>query len=434
MSDYLNAKEAARRLGVSVPTLYAYVSRGLLRSEAASPGKRTRRYRRAEVEALRRARQGKRDPLAAARSALDWGPPVLDSAITLIEGGRCYYRGRELNTLVHLPFERVAAWLWLEQDPDDGRENASRASDWRLSPACRDSLTAVRASAPVWREAVDLLQVVLPIAALEDLEAVDLHRESVARCGARILGIMAATITQSAIEGRAVPHATSIAQLLQRVWAPARPELADLLNVALIVSADHELNVSSFTARCVASAAATPYEVVGAGLAALRGRRHGGHSERVEALFHEVASGAPSQAELRATLARRLKRGAEIPGFGHVLYPDGDPRCQLLLEALAQGAQGDRRCATVLALIDQATELLGQQPAVDTALAAISHTFNLPAGSALALFALGRTAGWLAHAMEQYEQEKLIRPRAQYVGRRPEYTQPSPENHEEGLP
>lgn len=424
MSDYLSAKEAARHLGISVSTLYAYVSRGLIRSEESEPGRRTRRYAASEVEALRRARQQRRDPSEGVRGALDWGPPLLDSAITLIESGNCYYRGRALDSLASAPFEAVAEWLWLERPISAGGETASRASDWRLSPACRDSLTAVRASAPVWREAVDLLQVVLPIAALEDLEAIDLRREKVARCGARILGVMAATIAHSALEGRAIPQAGGVAQLLQRAWAPARPELAPLINLALVLCADHELNVSSFTARCVASAASTPYEVVSAGLAALRGRRHGGHSERVEALFQEVSSHGSDARELRAALARRLKRGAEVPGFGHILYPDGDPRCTLLLDALREVLPEDQRCRSILAVIDQGADLLGRLPTVDVGLAAISHTFGLPTGSALSLFALGRSAGWIAHAIEQYEVSKLIRPRARYVGNPPQGSAP----------
>ncbi|MEM1250395.1 MAG: citrate synthase family protein [Acidobacteriota bacterium] len=417
MNQFLSSREAARSLGVSLPTLYAYVSRGLLQSEPAAEGSRARRYRRTEVEALVQERRAKADPQAGARGALNWGKPVLDSAVTSINEGSCFYRGRALEDLADHSFEDVAEWLWRGLEPGSCETHSPGA--WRLSPACRDSLTAVRASAPVWREAVDLLQVVLPIAALEDLEAIDLSADGVAQCGARILGLMTATIAHSSLEGRALPSATSIAQLLQRCWSPSRPELAQLLNLALIVSADHELNVSTFTARCVASASSTPYEVVGAGLAALRGRKHGGHSERVEALFQELSAPHRSRNELRASLARRIKRGAEVPGFGHVLYPQGDPRCDLLLGALREAHPDDPICTAILALIDEGTALTGDRPTLDVGLAALSTTYGLPTGSALALFALGRSAGWLAHAIEQYETDQLIRPRARYVGEPP---------------
>jgi len=198
---------------------------------------------------------------------------------------------------------------------------------------------------------------------------------------------------------------------LRRAWS-LPDDAAPLLNTALILCADHELNVSSFTARCVASAGGTPYGVVQAGLAALRGSRHGGHTERVEALLREV--GAPSQA--RAALAARLQRGEPVPGFGHRLYPDGDPRGRLLLEMAREYGPHSPAVALSAAVAAAAGELLGKRPTVDFGLVTAAGALELPAGSALALFAIGRAIGWIGHALEQIEAGTIIRPRARYVG------------------
>jgi citrate synthase len=180
----------------------------------------------------------------------------------------------------------------------------------------------------------------------------------------------------------------------------------------LILLADHELNVSTFTARCVASARASPYAVVIAGLSALRGPRHGGASEQVLALFSEV--GVPSRA--REVIAARLRRGELIPGFGHAVYAGRDPRAESLDRLLRETGIAPRRLALPEAIEAETTAVIQQEPNVDFALATLSHTLELPANALLALFGLARTVGWIAHTLEQYAEQPLIRPRARYVG------------------
>jgi citrate synthase len=121
------------------------------------------------------------------------------------------------------------------------------------------------------------------------------------------------------------------------------------------------------------------------------------------------------QADPRTALAARLDRGDRLPGFGHRLYPDGDPRATALLAALDPGPRWRGMFAA-------AEALTGQRPNIDTALVALERTLRLPDGSALAIFASGRTAGWIAHALEQRQDGRLIRPRASYVE-----AQPAPE-------
>ena len=183
----------------------------------------------------------------------------------------------------------------------------------------------------------------------------------------------------------------------------------------LILCADHELNASTFTARVVASTGAHLYLVVTAGLAALQGFKHGGNTLLVEKLLREVST--PEAA--RRVIAEHLRRGEYIPGFGHRLYPYGDPRAALLLRLIAQSFPDAPTMDLANTIAEVVLEVTGKKPNVDFALVVLAQTLSLPPESALALFALGRTVGWIAHAIEQYQREELLRPRAQYVGLRP---------------
>jgi citrate synthase len=389
---YLTATEAADALSVKVETLYAYVSRGLVRSEAGDG--RARRYRAVDIEHLRRERQG--DPSVVAAAALGFfGAPVLDSAITLIADGRLYYRGEDAARLAREASVRdVAALLWQA----DAERVFARNNLPSPSAAFAAADRPVASLAPIER-----CLALLPIVAAEDLRGLDLSAAAVAETGGRLLRLMTAIVAKTEASARPVDAVLADAW---RVGAAARP----IIRAALILSADHELNVSAFTARCVASARAGPYNAVIAGIAALQGARHGGESERAD-VFLGAALAASDPAAL---VAAHLRRGERLAGFGHPLYPDGDPRAAVLLEMLTAGdwphvAAGQRVWDTVAALV-------GKRPNIDFALALLRRALALPAGAALALFALGRTMGWLAHAIEEYASERLIRPRARYVG------------------
>lgn len=417
---YLSAREAAARLGVSRATLYAYVSRGLVRSEAGQPGQRERQYHLEDVEHLRSRRQLRREPDKAVAESLHYGEPVLESAITLIRDGKLYYRGHEATRLAREEtFERVAALLWTgDAETDLGLSSLEDKAD-RLVAARWVPLLAEL-------EPVERCQLVLPLTGRDDLRAFDLRPPAVAATGARILSTLAATLAGT------VPlpaRQGGVAATLARAWSPQHgPDAARLLQAALILCADHELNVSAFTARCVASAGATPYEVVSAGLAALKGSKHGGVIGRVEAFLREAqdayasgSRGASPTSAVRRVVVDRLRRGDEIPGFGHPMYPSGDPRARLLLDLLRSSAPaatevGQRDLRFAAALTDVARELLDAAPTIDLGLWLLGRVLGLPAGGGMAVFALGRTAGWLGQAIEQYQVDRLIRPRARYTG------------------
>ena len=188
-----------------------------------------------------------------------------------------------------------------------------------------------------------------------------------------------------------------------------------LLNAALILYADHELNASAFTARCVASTGSTPYAVVISALGALKGYKHGGASEQVEALFSELETGK-GVAEM---ITARLRRGENIPGFGHVIYRDVDPRGAVLMKAIDEHYPGHPAVKMTNEIIEEGHRRLSVQYNVDLALATLARVLNFPKGGAVALFALGRTIGWIGHALEQYRIKGIIRPRARYVGEQP---------------
>lgn len=458
----LTAAEAAAALGVRLATLYAYVSRGLLRSEPAAAG-RGRRYPAAEVEALAQRAAARRDPPRVARQALDWGSPVLDSALTLIAGGRLYYRGQDAVALARSgeSLERVASLLW--QGSLDAPLPAPAA--WRAAalPRLEQELAASRAWRPFQR-----MQVWLPLAAAEDPGAYDLRPAAVTAAGAWLLALMAALAagtTRGLYGAREPVHA---ATLLARAWtgtgrahdriakryaeptasravgpaasrgsesaasraiepagsrgsesaAAQTAARARLLDAALVLAADHELNVSTFTARCVASAGAPPQAAVAAALAAIGGARHGGQAEKVEALLAELAAPA-SGATVRDRLAARLRRGDDVPGFGHPLYPEGDPRARLLLELAFAHRPATPANEQAGAVAAAAFDLLGERPNLDFGLVTLAQALALPPGAPLALFAVGRTAGWIAHVLEQLADGRLIRPRAHYLGPQP---------------
>jgi len=385
----LTARETADRLGVKLDTLYAYVSRGRLRSVMV-PGTRERRYRSEEVEALVEARSGPRSPHSSSPEAL---MPVIGSSICLIENGRFYYRGRDAVRLSERAnLEEIARMLWLDEvsselaAPSGPNRSGIAASISGLIERCQIRLIALGD---------------------EDLSALDLTRARVARTGWRILCELTACVAPT------LASPDPIHRRLAAAWRLSEAG-ADLIRCCLVLIADHELNASTFVARCVASTGATPYAVVAAALSALSGRFHGGETERAEGLLRELVEGS----DPLAVMTGRLARGERLPGFWQPLYPDGDPRATAILSALAQAAPEFHALAVTAA--ETGLRLVGRHPNVDFALAAAAIGLGLPRSAALGLFVIGRTVGWIAHAIEQYESGILIRPRARYLGPQPE--------------
>jgi citrate synthase len=396
MSELLSARDAAERLGVKRDTLYAYVSRGLLHSVAVQ-GSRERHYRAEDVERFRLGRG-----LDRGREVTEALMPVIGSSICLIENGRLYYRGVDAIRLAETAtLEGVAGLLWNDDPGSPAALGALQQNEARDAPLRAKAHQEQRPLGVIERCQVRLAEM-----AATDFAALDLGRSGVIRSGSTILSALISAITaEKATAGDA--H--------ERLAAHWRLDGggADLVRRALILLADHELNASTFVARCVASTGATPYAVVSAALSALSGRLHGGASARAEALLLEI--GADS--DPLAVMAARLARNEGLPGIGHILYPDGDPRATAIFAATIAALPQAR--PQIEAAIAAARQLTGKHPNIDFALGAMVTALGLPSGAALSLFIVGRTVGWIAHAIEQYESRVLIRPRARYTGRRP---------------
>jgi len=404
------AREAADRLGVKIDTLYAYVSRGLLRSTEIA-GSRERHYDADEIESFRAGRGTTR-----ARPPAEDLIPVIGSAICLIENHRLYYRGQDALALAETAtLEEVATILW------GAAPHPPTPTGWAL-PSSRVRGEGNKGSPPPRMRGggaapseaddgppplgvIERCQVRLAELSATDHAALDLSKAGVVRTGRTILGELAAWVAGSE------PSSLTVHERLAVAWQ-LDEAAADLVRRALVLLADHELNASTFVARCIASTGATPYAAVSGALGALSGWRHGGASSQVEALFRELGDSADPQ----PIMAARLQRGEALPGLGQPLYPDGDPRAPAIIDALmtARPEAGGRVAKAAAA----AMELTGQAPNVDFALGAATATLGLARGTALAIFLVARSVGWIAHASEQYDSGVLIRPRARYTGRR----------------
>jgi citrate synthase len=381
----LTSRQAAERLGVKLETLYAYVARGLLRGEGKNgAGPQGRRYAEHELEGF----------LARRR----WSRRVVTSAVSSTDGGRLVYRGHDAVALAEgATFEQVTSLLWTG---DLGRDEGWPPVERESVEAATRAAKAVGGAPPL----VEMQIVVAALAAADDTRSAT-DAESVRATAIRLVTRLVAAV--AAVRGR--PFAASArgpmaSRVLSALGGRPGPASNRLTGRALVLSAEHELNASTFAARVAASTEADPYAVVGAGVATLGGPKHGGMTDRVDAILR--ARSSPEE---------------EIPlGFGHPLYPDGDPRAPPLLAAARSAVEHGRALRGVFARIDAMAARGGPPPTIDVGLVVTSLALGLEPGLASVLFALGRTAGWIAHAIEQYGTGELIRPRARYVGPAPE--------------
>jgi len=404
MKDLLSAQEAAALLDVKLPTLYAYVSRGQL---ASVPGTRgpARLYARAELERLKSRHRARAGHGAVAAGALRFGEPTLESEITDIGSQGPRYRGHSALELAEQgkSFEAVAELLW--------RGEPTAAGGWgerRFGlPVSLLAHLASRETAPA-----AALPLVVSSLALRDRARFDAPFDAEISRARTLIRRMAAALAL-ARGPQAVKRAlgaSSVAAIVARaLGADPSSSTVRQIDQLLVLSADHELNASSFAARVAASTGADLYACVGAALGALSGPRHGGASDRVEAFAAET--GTPARA--RAVIYERTRRGDLVPGFGHPLYPQGDPRATFILAHF----RGGSRRARILYAIDEAMREAGRErPNLDFALVVAARALGLRAGAAGAIFAVGRVAGWVAHVFEQRQAGYLVRPRARYVG------------------
>ncbi len=385
----LTTREAAELLGVKPETVYAYVSRGQLSSVRAAGG-RGSTFDADEVRALAR-RSGRREPSPAG------GDLAFRTGITLIEDDRCYFRGVDATELAgRYGYEEVAEWLWTGRRRSGARFTAPavplaaarRAVDAPVSLCIRDSTDPLR---------------------------FDLSPDAVLN-SAR--GLIPTLVGALPLLGEPAPEGSSLAREL---WSRLTPRAADapapaVLDAALALLIDHDLAASTLAARVAASARAHPYAVVSAGLGVLEGPLHGAAS----GLAHRMLQEAVDRGSAVPVVADHLRTGRRVPGLGHRLYRGEDPRATLLFELLARVPQAAGALAAAREVVATTARHTPLHANIDLALAVLSVSAGMPAEAGETVFAVARTAGWVAHALEEYEERPLrIRPSGQYTGPRP---------------
>lgn len=401
----LTASEVAELLGVKQQTVYAYVSRGILHRRVALDG-RTSRFDRADVEQLRLGRR--RDQAGELRT-------ILTTRLTRVADDGLWVRGRDLIELVRsgagLP--NVADLLW--DSPDDEAWPAIEAlgnTPLLLQTSLQDESAVL----------LDTLRAIVANVSAADPLRHDLSKRSVRAAGRRTVLAMSTELP--------IRHRLEIGDESDRAAPPKIDaflwrRLSDrsatapqhrALDMALALLADHGLAGSTFAARIAASVRADPYSVISAGLGVLGGPLHGAASAAVHKLYVDIEQ----RADVAAAVGACQRDNGAVPGFGHLVYREQDPRYGALMSQVVEAWVDDPRLQHVYRVRDLVSERSAAIPNVDLALGALTYLGGMPPHAGEVIFAIARTTGWLAHAMEEYEEQPLrFRPVARYLGPSP---------------
>lgn len=391
MSESLTAAEAAARLGVKRETIYAYVSRGALHRRVAMDG-RTSLFDPAEVEALRQGRRAKTDGELHTQIATSI-TRVTDAALTI--------RGQNLIELVAngQTFTDVVDLLW----------ESPGGESWPLLP---DRATPAGVVDGVGT--IDDVRITVALASKRDPMRHDLSQASIRSAGRSLIAAMIADLPAQQVSSPPDSARLLAAALWTRLTqrSPNSEQIA-ALDGALSLLSDHGLAGSTFAARIAASVRADPYSVVGAGLGALGGVAHGAASS----LVHEVFAEAERVGDPAVAVGESQRRLGRIPGFGHSVYTEQDPRFGALMQLVIDAYGPDQRIQAVYRVRDLVAARTDALPNIDLAVGALTWLADMPAHAGEVVFSIARTAGWLAHAMEEYDEAPVrFRPKARYIG------------------
>jgi citrate synthase len=377
--QWMTAEQALKFLGIRPQTLYANVSRGRIRAKPDPSDSRRSLYNGNDVTRLAERRAGRRSAATVAAQAIGFGDPILASAISTVADGRLWYRGRDAVALAeHATLEQIAGLLW-----------QTEAIEGRAVSPCH----AGAGTTPLHRLLV----------ATAERAAIDPPSRGRSATALRVEGEgLLGTLLSASLGATKARHDASVHACLAAAWRA--PGATDALRRTVVLLADHELNASTFAVRVAASTGASLSACLLAGLATLSGPLHGGAARALRSLL-----GDARRIGAKNAVCEWLGRGELLPAFGHPLYPDGDPRAMSLTRHV--------KVSGLLAEVREAAEdLTGEHPNVDFALAALADAHNLPEQAPFVVFALSRSVGWIAHALEQIATGQLIRPRARYSG------------------
>ncbi len=383
----LDSEEAARRLGVKVPTLYSYVSRGQISAHRGDDGRRIA-FRADEID--ERARRVRRPAHS------DVQVVTITTSVSELTAEGPSYRGRPAVSLVDdLSFEEVADLLWV-----------APSGTWQ------PDLEVVELTARSSLAARDRLRLSVVLSGAHDPMRADLRPEAVVRAARRLIATMIASLPGEPEPTTAgawdAPLASRLAEGLGA--ATVSEQLRAAVNAILVIQADHELAPSTLAVRVAATTRADCYDSLLSGLGAISGPVHGGASDYVRRLLESARSTGVDRA-----LGDALRWQGSLPGFGHVDYAEGDPRFQPLMRFFERLADDDAR-ALVEAVLTRADAQHLPSPNVDLAIGAITFAADLAPDAGETLMTVSRMAGWVAHYLEEIqEMPRRIRARSVYA-------------------
>jgi citrate synthase len=390
--EYWTAREAAEFLGVSVTTLYAYVGRKGIVSTPV-PGSREHRYLRADIERLKSGRGRHRSPAIAEGGA---------SGITVLSRQGPYYRGHLATSLARTEtLERTADILWQAEPSAFGEQ----------PPACPARLRTL-AKQLADRPAAYRAMALLPLLESADPRSYDLSPAGMARTGADILRWLTAILL-----GETSPATTPIHMQFAGHFGLSGDK-ADLMRRLLVLSADHGLEEAARAVRAVAVTGVTPWRAVVAGLLVVTGRASRlGRNQALLRMIREIEESRDGS----IPVVSRLRDGEDIPGFGSDLYPEGDPRAEAILAFCDSAMPSDPQVRRLRQAVQMVWEVKGLKPNFTLASVFAEARMGLwveeTSDSGVprdAPFMVGRSVGWIAHAIEQHGLSETERRAAPY--------------------
>lgn len=411
----LTVSQTAVRLNVKPETVYSYVSRGLLSSQRTGSGSTLDTL---EVEAF--AQHRRRAPISSTLredgstySASGAPLMVLDTNISHVIDGELYFRGFSAEDLVsHYHFESVASWLWGEPLTNAKKFEANTEDTHRAANFV--------AALPEFASPLDrVTAALLALASADPLRYAS--QSDIAGFGARLVAGIVDTLSEAQHKNLRSEDYRGIAGGIRAAFGPKRddaPVNVRAIDTALVLLIDHDLAISTLAARTAASARATIYGGLTSAIGAMDSKLHGNASQDAAKLINLVLQYDSPEKALAESIAGT---GRMVPGFGHALYPNGDPRARILLEVLHSEFPDSRTLQAVEALAQVMEDRAQLKPNIDMALAALLHVEEMAPDAGPAIFAIARSAGWIAHMIDEYACAPMrMRPHGRYSGPLPD--------------